>query len=113
MEELYLNVEERKIIEKHQKLIQESKQKDILFWKNEYSQYSWNERKSYWLSNIYHGMRQQADVMKDMYSEFSYEWYIDVKNKEPKFDSIFLEIINKFDFEFNWQEYQKRISVFS
>ncbi len=111
MENFELNEEEKRIIEKHQILREEAKQEKILFWQNEYKQYSREQKKRYWLPYVHHGMRIQGEATGDEYSEFSYNWYKDVKSKEPDFDSLFLEVVPLLGFEFDWAEYQKRIRI--
>lgn len=111
MENFELSEDEKRIVEKHKKIHQEAEQKEILFWQNEYKQYSWEQKKKYWLAFVHHGMRIQGEVTADEYSEFSYNWYIDVKSKEPEFDFLFQEIVPLLGFEFDWVEYEKRIRI--
>ena len=56
-------------------------------------------------------MRIQGEATGDEYSEFNYDWYIGVKTREPDFDSIFREVVPLLGFEFDWQEYEKRINI--
>ena len=80
------------------------------FWKKEYPKMSYQKKVNYWLTTIHQGMRSQGEALGDEYSEFSKEWYETNKKIEPNFDSIFKEAIENIGFEFNWNEYNKRIS---
>ncbi len=105
-----LSDEEKEILRKMKEEENIGAEKEHLFWYSEYPNYSIDSKVKYWVANIHHGMRQQGDVMGDMYTEFSKKWYLDVKEKEPDFDSIFKEVVSKLDFDFNWDEYYRRIS---
>ena len=103
--------EEKNILQKHNQLAQQAKEKEELFWANEYNNYSYEQKVQYWLANIHHGMRVQGEATGDDYSEFSLEWYKNVKSKEPDFDLIFKKVVSSLGFDFNWKEYEKRISI--
>jgi DNA-directed RNA polymerase subunit N (RpoN/RPB10) len=54
-------------------------------------------------------MRTQGEVIADEYSEFSKKWYEHALSVESDFDNIFKEVVANIGFEFNWEEYHKRI----
>lgn len=105
-----LSEEEKRILQKHKDLEKEGEKNEKIFWKDQYPNFSVDDKIKYWLANIHHGMRIQGEGTSDPYSEFSKEWYEDVKKKESDFDSIFEKVVPKLGFEFDWQEYYKRIS---
>lgn len=80
------------------------------FWKKEYPKMSRKKKVEYWLATTHKGMRTQGESLGDEYSEFSKDWYEDNKAVEPDFDSIFKEAMENIGFEFNWNEYNKRIT---
>jgi hypothetical protein len=104
-----LSEEEKQILQKHKKLAEQAKEKERLFWIDEYPNYSIDNKVKYWVANIHHGMRMQGGATNDPYSEFSEEWYEYVKSKENDFDFIFGEVVPRLGIDFNWDEYNKRI----
>lgn len=109
MSDYELSDEEKKNLQKHRELVEIAKEKERLFWIDEYSNYSIENKVQYWLANIHHGMRMQGEATADPYSEFSAEWYDFVKSKESDFDFIFSEVVPRLGINFNWDEYNKRI----
>jgi hypothetical protein len=79
------------------------------FWEEEYPKMSLEEKKKYWLSSTYSGMRSQGEAIGDSYSEFSKEWLDDARSIEPQFDEIFNYVTQNLGFRFDWKEYNKRI----
>ncbi|WP_299883598.1 hypothetical protein [uncultured Lacinutrix sp.] len=79
------------------------------FWSEEYPELSRDEKVKYWLDSTHKGMRTQREALADEYSEFSKKWYDHAINVEPDFDKIFKEAVSNIGFEFNWEEYNKRI----
>lgn len=88
------------------------KEEERLFWINEYCNYSIENKIKYWLADIQHGMRMQGEATNDPYSEFSVEWYENVKSKDANFDFIFSKAVQSFNINFDWKEYYKRINRF-
>lgn len=80
------------------------------FWKKEYPKMTHKDKVAYWLASTHKGMRTQGEALGDEYSEFSKEWYETNKQIEPDFDSIFKEAMKNIGFDFNWSEYNKRIT---
>jgi len=105
-----LNDEEKNILQRHKQLAEMERQKGDFFWRDEYVNYSIEKKVQYWLANIHHGMRQQGEAIGDNYTEFSKEWYLLVKEREPDFDFILKDVVLKLGFDFDWKEYHKRIS---
>lgn len=89
--------------------LEEILKKQNEFWHKEYPKLSKEEKINYWLSMTYDGMRTQGEAIADKYSEFSKKWYDHAVSVEPDFDSIFKEAVANIGFEFNWEEYRKRI----
>ncbi|WP_299332895.1 hypothetical protein [uncultured Psychroserpens sp.] len=79
------------------------------FWLEEYTKLNRQEKVKYWLATTHKGMRTQGESFADEYSEFSKKWYDHANVVEPDFDSIFKEAMNDIGFEFDWEEYNKRI----
>lgn len=79
------------------------------FWSEVYPKMSIAEKKEYWLGSTHKGMRTQGESFADPYSEFSKKWYDFAKSHEPKFDEIFSYVAKNLGFEFDWNEYNKRI----
>ncbi|MDP9958660.1 hypothetical protein [Chryseobacterium lathyri] len=79
------------------------------FWSKEYPQMNLEERKKYWLASTHKGMRTQGEALADEYSEFSKKWYDFAIANEPDFDEIFKYVASNLGFEFDWEEYYKRI----
>lgn len=75
----------------------------------EYPKLNKKEKINYWLAKTYDGMRTQGEVIADEYSEFSKKWYEHALSVESDFDNIFKEVVANIGFEFNWEEYHKRI----
>jgi len=90
------------------KLIEEIRELERIFWEEEYPNYDFSEKKSYWLRTIHRGMRTQGEAIGDEYSLFSKKSYEIWKETEPDFDRIFAEISGGIP-HFDWQEYQRRI----
>jgi len=80
------------------------------FWLDIYPKMNIQEKKEYWLSSTHKGMRLQAESFADPYSEFSKKWYDFAKVHEPEFDDIFNYVNQNLGFEFDWDEYSKRIT---
>lgn len=95
--------------EKHLKETQEFDNSMNKFWNEKYPKMSLEEKKRYWLASIHRGMRTQGEAFGDEYSEFSKEWYDFAKAHEPDFDEIFDYVTKNLGFEFDWEEYNKRI----
>ncbi|OCA69352.1 hypothetical protein BBI01_14475 [Chryseobacterium artocarpi] len=93
----------------HLKEIQEFDNSMNKFWKEEYPKMGFDEKKKYWLASTHKGMRTQGEVLGDEYSEFSKGWYDFAKEHEPDFDEIFDYVTKNLGFEFDWEEYNKRI----
>ncbi len=89
-----------------QKILDERKK----FWLDIYPKMNIQEKKEYWLSSTHKGMRLQAESFADPYSEFSKKWYDFAKVHEPEFDDIFNYVTQNLGFEFDWDEYSKRIT---
>lgn len=104
-----LSEEEKKILAKHRAIFNENQIKSDVFWEQEYPHKTIEEKIDFWLSEVHRGMRYQGESINDEYSEFSCNWHVWVKSKEPNFDEIFIVITKKLGFEFDWQEYYKRI----
>ncbi|MDG2431391.1 hypothetical protein [Flavobacterium sp.] len=104
-----LSDEEKKILQKHRELAEKAKEKERLFWIDEYPNYSIEDKTKYWVANIHHGMRMQGEATADQYSEFSVEWYQYVTSREKEFDFIFTMVVPRLGIDFNWDEYYKRI----
>ena len=104
-----LSAEEKSILQKHKKLAEQAKELENLFWIEEYPKYSIERRINYWVANIHYGMRIQGEATADPYSEFSIEWYTDVKLKESDFDVVFEKVVPKLGVNFDWIVYNKRI----
>ena len=79
------------------------------FWEKEYPNMSFEEKKAYWLASTHKSMRTQGEALADEYSVFSKRWYDFAVENEPKFEEIFKYVTNNLGFEFNWEEYNKRI----
>lgn len=105
-----LTDEEKKLIEEFEKESIAYEEETRLFWAKEYPSYSREQKVSYWLASVHHGMRTQGEATADEYSEFSLEWYDWVKSVEPKFDAIFKSVVPLLGFDFDWDEYEKRIT---
>ncbi|SIS92031.1 hypothetical protein SAMN05421786_103110 [Chryseobacterium ureilyticum] len=93
----------------HLKEIQEFDNSMNKFWKEKYPKMSFDEKKKYWLASTHKGMRTQGEALGDEYSEFSKGWYDFAKEHEPDFDEIFDYVTKHLGFEFDWEEYSKRI----
>ncbi len=104
-----LSIEELKSDLKMQRIIEIGKVSENNFWSKEYPRKSREERIMYWLSTTHKGMRTQGEIGQSEYSEFSSKWYERVSSVEPDFDEIFKEVVPKLGFEFDWEEYHKRI----
>lgn len=94
---------------RHLKEIQEFDNSMNKFWDEEYPKMSLEEKKKYWLAGTHKGMRTQGEAIGDEYSEFSKKWYDFAKEHEPDFDEIFDYVTKNLGFEFDWEEYKKRI----
>jgi len=94
---------------RHLKEIQEFDNSMNKFWYEEYPKMSLEEKKKYWLAETHKGMRTQGEAFGDEYSEFSKKWYDFAKEHEPNFDDIFDYVTKNLGFEFDWEEYNKRI----
>jgi hypothetical protein len=81
------------------------------FWQFEYPHKTFYEKVQYWLASIHKGMRSQGEAINDEYSEFSLKWYQWAKEKEPAFDEIFKEVTKRLGFDFDWDEYRRRIET--
>ena len=79
------------------------------FWNEKYPNLNREEKVKYWLASTHKGMRTQGEALADEYSEFSKGWYDHAVSVEPDFDAIFKEAVSNIGFEFNWEEYNKRI----
>lgn len=79
------------------------------FWTEEYPKLSREEKVKYWLASTHKGMRTQGEAFNDEYSEFSKGWYEHAISVESDFEEIFKEAISNIGFEFDWEEYSKRI----
>lgn len=104
-----LSEEEKKILAKHKAIFNEAQIKSNIFWEENYPKKNIEEKIDFWLSEIHRGMRCQGESINDEYSEFSYNWYVWVKSKEPKLDEIFNEVVRKLGFDFDWDKYYERI----
>lgn len=93
----------------HLKEIQEFDNSMNKFWDEKYPKMSLEEKKKYWLAGTHKGMRTQGEAFGDEYSEFSKKWYDFAKEHEPYFDEIFDYVTKNLGFEFDWEEYNKRI----
>ena len=93
------------------KLIGDSKNSEENFWSEEYPNKSREEKVIYWLASTHKGMRMQGETGQSEYTEFSPKWYERAKSVEPHFDEIFKEVTSKLGFEFDWEEYRKRIKI--
>ena len=49
------------------------------------------------------------EALADEYSEFSKKWLEHAKSVESDFETIFKYVTENLGFEFDWQEYYKRI----
>jgi len=105
-----LTDEEKNLLKKIKEEEKEYEEETRLFWENEYPLYSQEQKINYWLASVHHGMRIQGEATADEYSEFSSGWYDWVKSVEPKFDKIFKSLVPLLGFEFDWDEYWKRIN---
>jgi len=92
-----------------EKLVDEIERSRNDFWKKEYPKMSLEEKKKYWLASTHKGMRTQGEALADEYSQFSKRWYDNAKSREPKFDEIFQYVTENLGFEFDLEEYYKRI----
>lgn len=101
--------EEKLKIDSFKKESEEWNEKAKKFWEETYPKMSLDEKKKYWLASTHKGMRTQGEAFADPYSEFSKEWYDFAKQHEPNFDEIFDYVTKNLGFEFDWQEFKKRI----
>ena len=90
------------------KLFDEMWQDQERYWKEEYPKKSRDEKIKEWLAGIHTGMRYQGESTGDAYSQFSPQWYKEVKSREPDFDDIFKEVGKRLE-SFDWDEYRRRI----
>jgi hypothetical protein len=105
-----LSDKEKKIRDKHIALFERMRIVEERFWQFEYPNKTFSEKVQHWLEAVHRGMRSQGEAINDEYSEFSFKWYQWVKEKEPEFDNIFKEVVKRLGFDFNWDEYNKRIA---
>ena len=80
----------------------------------DYENYSKEDKIKFWTENLHSLMRTQNESGLDPYSIFSPHWYNAMKRIEPIFDSIMEGVSVKFklfNWEFNWDEFSKKISV--
>lgn len=92
-----------------EKFIEEIENSQKKYWEEEYPKLSRDKKIKYWLASTHKGMRTQGEALADEYSEFSKKWYDHATSVEPDFDNIFKEAMSNIGFEFDWDEYSKRI----
>lgn len=91
------------------KLIEEIQKEEKVFWEETYPKYNFKEKVTHWLASIHRGMRTQGETFGDEYSLFSKSGYEKMKEAEPDFDIIFIEVMKRIP-NFDFREYQDRIT---
>ena len=99
--------------------IQYMKDSESTYFKNlkkienpDYENYSLDDKINYWTENLHEQMRLQVESGIDPYLIFTPEWYDAYKRIEQNLDIIMEGVsvrFKSFNWEFKWEEYQKRI----